>query len=377
MRALARVVALTGLLAAPALAQPAACPVRPSWPTAEWPQRPVDAAAKAAEVQALEAFAFTLTGEDGQRLGLRTNGLVIVKGGAIAYEKYGRGFTERNKQLSWSVAKSVTSALTGVAVQQGALKLTDSICEHLRGYAGSSVCAMQVVHPLTFATGLDWQEEYENSSYQASSVIAMLYGVGHRDMLKHVLTHRQAAAPGAQWRYSTGDSTLAAAVAKAALERKAGARAFWPLFFDKLGMQAVLEEDVKGTPLGGSMVFATPRDFAKLGWLYLNDGCWAGERLLPDGWVKASTTPSEAFMQHAPASETDVSGYSWWLNVAAHGNPKPWPDAPDDTFAALGHWGQYVIVIPSEDTVIVRVGDDRKGSMKVNELVKLARAVVR
>lgn len=377
MRALARIAVLSSLAALPALAQSNSCPTRASWPTTDWPRNPVDQTAKAAELKALEDFAFTLVEPDSARKGTRTDGLVIIKSGAIVYERYGRGFTETNKHISWSVAKSVSSALIGVAVKQGALKLDDSICEYIRGYSGTSVCAIKVIHPITFATGLDWQEEYENSSYQVSSVIAMLYGEGHRDQLKHVLTHKQVTEPGGQWRYSTGDAELASAVAKGALERKAGKGAFWTLLFDKIGMKAVFEEDLLGTPLGGSMVYATPRDFAKFGWLFLNDGCWNGERLLPEGWVKDSTTPSAAFVAHAADTEKEPSGYSWWLNAEAHGNPRPWPDAPDDAYAAIGHWGQLIIVIPSEDVVIVRTGDDREGSIDLNDLVKFSLPVTR
>lgn len=380
MRAPTRVPTL--LLALAAVAAHAAdptCPTRSSWPTGEWPKSPVDATAKAAEIKALEDFAFTLEGEDGQRLGYRTDGLVIIKGGAIVYERYGRGFAETNKHLSWSVAKSVSSALVGVAVQQGALSLDDSICKYVRASA-QAPCGITVKHTITFATGLSWQEEYEDQGYQVSSVISMLYGVGHRDQLKHVLTHRQATAPGEQWLYSTGDAHVAAAVAKVALERKVGKRAFWPLLFEKIGMKKVVfEEDALGTPLGGSMVYATPRDFAKFGYLFLNDGCWDGERLLPEGWVQASTTPSEAFVKYAPENEKTPSGYAWWLNrpVPQQNKDKPWPDAPDDAYAALGHWGQRIIVVPSQDVVIVRTGDDRQGSIDVNDLVKFSLPVAR
>ncbi|MEW6431129.1 MAG: serine hydrolase [Myxococcota bacterium] len=377
MRALDRIALLPALVALSAVAQSSTCPSRPSWPTDGWPVKPVDATAKKNELERLESFAFTLLEPDSARKGIRTDGLVIIKNGAIIYERYGRGFTETNKHISWSVAKSVSSALIGVAVKQGALRLDDSICEYLRGYSGQAVCGITVKHALTFATGLAWQEEYEDKGYQVSSVISMLFGVGHRDQLRHILTHRQATRPGEQWLYSTGDAELASAVAKGALERKVGKGAFWKLLFDKLGMKATLEEDVLGTPLGGSMVYATPRDFAKFGWLFINDGCWDGERLLPEGWVKDSTTISEAFEKYATADEKTPSGYAWWLNQPAHGNPKPWPDAPDDTYAALGHWGQRIIVIPSEDIVIVRTGDDREGSVDVNELLKYALPVAR
>jgi CubicO group peptidase (beta-lactamase class C family) len=95
--------------------------------------------------------------------------------------------------------------------------------------------------------------------------------------------------------------------------------------------------------------------------------------------VKASTTTSDVFTASAPDSESTPSGYSWWLNQAspARNKPKPWADVPDDTYAALGHWGQRIIVVPSEDLVVVRVGDDRVESIDVNELLKLSLAVAR
>lgn len=377
MRALiVAVSAVAALTAGSARAQQ--CPSRPSWPTTEWPKKLVDATAKADAIKALEDYAFTLTGKDEDRKGLRTNALVIIKNGNIVYERYARGFDETKRHISWSVAKSYSSALTGVALQQKALKLDDSICEYLSEYRGQEICDIKVINPITFSTGLAWQEEYEKSTYQVSSVISMLFGVGHRDQARHVLTHKRIAEPGKAWLYSTGDAHIASLVAKRALERKLGKDAFWTYFFDKIGAHdTVFEEDVLGTPLGGSMVFATPRDFAKFGYLMLNDGCWNNERILPVNWVRDSTTPSDFFVQYAPASEKEASGYSWWLNRPAGAREKPWKDSPEDAYAAIGHWGQFIFVIPSEDVVIVRTGDDRSKSLSENEIIKLSLEVAR
>lgn len=366
------------LLPALALAQP--CPTRASWPTETWPMNPVSAASKAAELKALEDFAFTLIGADAERKGFRTEGLLIVKNGAIAYERYGRGFDETKRHISWSVAKSYSSALIGIAVKQGALKLSDSICQHLTEFAGSPQCEITVKDAISFTTSLEWKEAYENESYQVSSVLAMLFGEGHRDQLGFILSHPLVGPPGSVWSYSTGDAELASAVARRALEKAHGKDAFWKVLFDRIGTPGVVfEDDARGTPMGGSMVFATAREFAKFGFLFLNDGCWEDSRLVPDGWVAASTTPSMGFVSSAPEDETTPSGYSWWLNkpVTRWQKPQPWEDVPDDTYAALGHWGQRIIVVPSEDVVIVRVGDDRQGSIDVNQLTKLSLAVVR
>ena len=362
------------------------CPVRTVWPTPDWDdsQLATTLETKREAIAALEQAFFTLEGADADRNGLRTDAFLIIKGGRLIYERYGRGYSKTNRHISWSVAKSYSSVLTGIAVKQGAMSIDDSICKHLTEYEGKPVCSITAKHALTFSTGLAWQEGYENEPYRFSSVISMLFGEGHRDQLSHILTHRQAFEPGKEWEYSTGDAQLESAVVKRALEAKGlGKDAFWTLLFDKLGAPGtVFEEDVKGTPLGGSCIFSTPRNFARLGYLMLNDGCWAGERLLPEGWVAASTTPSEAYRTGAADDEKVPSGYSWWLNrpVQEKANqPKPWPDAPEDTFAARGHWGQNIIVVPSEDVVIARFGDDRKvaNSTLTNNLVKFALQVAR
>lgn len=382
---------LTLCLAGVAAAQ--VCPTRPSWPTDGWPEAPIDTTAKAAELRALDEAIFTIVGAPSDRLGFRTNGLVVVKNGAVVFEKYARGWDVSKRHLSWSVAKSVSSTLIAVAERQGLLSIDDSVCKHLPEYEkNEALCAVTVKHFLSFGSGLQWQEEYEDQGYQVSSVISMLFGNGHRDQVRHVVTHRKLHEPGAQFNYSTGDAHVVGTIAKRALTAKHGPDAFWSQLFEPIGMKnVVFEEDASGNALGGSFVYSTPRDFAKLGYLMLNDGCWSGQRLLPEGWVTQATTPSEAFRSNRgdcsgtkaaaneyqlPCNETP-NGFMWWLNKApADGVEKPWKDAPDDTYAALGHWGQRIIVIPSRDLIIVRTGDDREGSIPVNTLVKFVLPLV-
>ena len=124
---------------------------------------------------------------------------------------------------------------------------------------------------------------------------------------------------------------------------------------------------------------ATPRDLARFGLLYASDGCWDGARLLPDGWVAASTAVSAPYRLRAldTAPGDGTQGRQWWLNQAVpeQNQPKPWPDVPDDAFAARGHWGQSITVIPSLDLVIVRAADDRVPGFDFNRFVSLAMKV--
>lgn len=365
---------MTPLLTLMLLAAP--CPTRPSWPTTQWPIAEV--AGREVEVAALEQYTFTLTGTDAERKGLRTDSLLIIKGGQIIYERYARGWAANNRHISWSVAKSFSTALAGVAVRLGALSLTDSICTYLD--AREELCPITVQDLMEFGSGMHWQEAYENQSYQYSSVIAMLLGEGHADMTKFVLGHKKEVGPGERFNYSTGEATvLSEVVRRAGVKKGLGDDWFWSEFFDRIGMKsAVFEGDKVGAPGGGSYVFATSRDYARFGFLYLNDGCWAGARVLPEDWVKRSTTMSEVFRIGAPASSDTPNGWMWWMNeVLPSTGERPWKDAPVDTYAAIGHWGQYVVVVPSRDVVIVRTGDDRAEGLDLNLLIPLALEVAR
>ena len=113
----------------------------------------------------------------------------------------------------------------------------------------------------------------------------------------------------------------------------------------------------------------TARDLARIGLLMERGGRWQDRQLLLKVWVDFNLTP---FKSLTPTPTDEAPGGHWWLNKTADGKPGPWPDASPDTFAALGHWGQALYVIPSAGLVIVRYADDRDGSYDHNQLLKLA-----
>lgn len=378
-RALPTVAALLATLL-PLAASAADCPTRDTWPTEGWPDGKAEVAeARAAQIQALEDYAFKLEGKEEERKGVRTDGVVLIHRGRVVYERYGRGWDASRRHLSWSVSKSFINALTGIAVKRGVVFLEDSICKHLP-WVREDNCSIQVRHLLEFSSGLDWKESYEGSGYQDSSVLAMLYGVGRGDMPAFIAGHPRRDEPGTTWMYSSGDTTLLAGVLDAALRPGLGKDWAWRLLFDVLGARSVSwERDGKGVLVGSSYLHATPRDLAKLGWLFLNDGCWERQRVLPVGWVEASTQVSEPIQRKAfYRGSDDVQGWSWWLNRPIPGVQAelPWPSVPEGAYAARGHWGQSISVIPSLDLVVVRTADDRDGSFSLDTFLKLAIAVV-
>ncbi len=358
---------------------PDACRADGSWPGETWPDRTAEwATAHPEQVAALDAYLFApdVDWDDPDRRGVRTDGIVIIHEGAIIYERYAHGYGPDTPHLAWSASKSFTNAMVGVAVREGLLEVTDSICDHLE-VSNPESCQVTVQHAMEFASGWAWRETYEGQPPTRSSVLAMLYAQGQPDMAGFVTGHPMRDPPGSTFMYSSGDSNVVSAVAGAALAPRYGEHFPWAVLFEPIGMSsAVWERDGAGTYVGSSYLFATTRDYARFGLLLLEDGCWQGERLLPGGWVDWSTQVNAAFetlpIDHDGAS---VQGRMFWLNrpVPAIGHDHlPWPHAPEGSFAALGHWRQSIYVVPDAGLVVARNGDDRDDSYAHDETLRLA-----
>jgi CubicO group peptidase (beta-lactamase class C family) len=367
------------LAASLAVAQDA-CPERTVWPADDWVDATEEhAAAHADAVKALEDYAFPGTDfSDRKREGIRTEGVVVIHQGRLIYEHYANGYDRDKKHLTWSVTKTFTNALTGIAVREGHVRETDSICQHLSGIEGES-CDITLANLLEFSSGFEWAETYEDASPTNSSVLAMLYGEGSGDMARFVAGHPLRDPPGTTFMYSSGDSTLLAGVVGAAVAPTHGEKWPWAMLFDPIGMTDVtFERDRSGTYVGSSWLWAPPRQLARFGYLLLNDGCWEGNRLLPEGWVSTSTQPAEP-IRTKNLDGGGVNGRQIWLNVPVPETGQPtraWPDVPESAYAALGHWKQSIFVAPEQDLVVVRMGDDRDDTFDRNRFYTLALALV-
>jgi len=226
---------------------------------------------------------------------------------------------------------------------------------------------------LHWASGLDWQEDYEYAPLK-SSVVAMLYTRGHHDMAEFAADTATSSAPGQAFRYSSGDSNILSATLKGMLGHKAYVDYPWTALFQPLGIHnATWESDAEETFVASSYAYLTARDLARVGLLMQRDGRWGEQQLLPKEWGAFNRQP---FDKYKAGQDEAVPGGQWWLNREVQGAARPWPDAPADTFAALGHWGQALYVMPEKQLVIVRYGDDRDGSYRHNELLKRVLAAV-
>ncbi|PVZ59831.1 serine hydrolase [Pseudomonas sp. B1(2018)] len=333
------------------------------WPAEQWPTAPTPTGPA---LQALEAYAFP-SRDDSTRQGIRTDALLVIRDGQLLYERYAGPTTAETPHLTWSISKSLMATVLGMAYGEGLFKLGDPVAKFYPPLQKHP--DMTMADLLHWASGLDWQEDYEYAPLK-SSVVAMLYTRGHHDMAAFTAAHGVHAAPGQAFRYSSGDSNLLSAALKTIVGPDRYPDYPWTAVFEPLGIRhAVWETDATGTFVASSYAYLTARDLARVGLLMAREGRWGDRQLLPKDWVAFNREP----FAHYRAHEDDaVPGGQWWLNRAVEGAAQPWPDAPADTFAALGHWGQAMYVIPSEQLVIVRYGDDRDGSYRHNELLRLA-----
>ncbi|USU01928.1 serine hydrolase domain-containing protein [Pseudomonas siliginis] len=338
------------------------------WPGEQWPIAPQ---ITGPAVEALEHYAFAPR-NDTTRDGIRTDALLIIHDGQILYERYAAPTTAQTPHLTWSISKSLLATVLGVAYGEGRFKLDDPA---LKFYpALEKHPAITLGHLLNWASGLDWQEDYEYAPLK-SSVVAMLYTRGHRDMAAFTAAHDSYAAAGQAFRYSSGDSNLLAVALKTMVGPARYADYPWTALFEPLGIRhAVWEGDASGTFVASSYAYLTARDLARVGLLMARGGRWNDRQLLPEDWLAFNLTPFAGYKAH---QDEAVPGGHWWLNRPVDGATSPWPDAPPDTFAALGHWGQALYVMPSQKLVIVRYGDDRDGSYRHNELLKRVLQAVR
>mgnify|MGYP001158370218 FL=1 len=320
-----------------------------AWPTESWPEGELPEETRD-DLQLLVQEA--MNRDQGQEMG-KTRAIVIIHEGRLVFEAYAENFGPDTKQVSWSMAKSITSALAGRAVMLGLIEDIDTPMPSPFA-ADDPRSEITWRQWLTMTDGLDYLE-IGSTGLMDNDVVQMMYGPGRFDVAQHIVDEFELAHdPGAVWNYSTAGFHLIARALQevTGAEDEAGfARTMDEMLFEPIGMEAVPEFDAAGTFLGGSLVWASARDFAKFGYLYLRGGVWEGERLLPEGWVD--------FSRRDPAStKANVYGAGWWLGA----DPDPVPEGqaattpPFDAFSAQGHEGQTIWVVPSKDLVIVRLG---------------------
>lgn len=322
---------------------PHAAPPPPTDGAALWPD------GEAAAPEAAPALARVLTDalrDDGPKL-RRTRALVVVRAGRLLAERYAPGFAAATPLNGWSMTKSAFGALLGTLVGEGRVAPSSRALLAQWREPGDPRAQIALEDLLRMRSGLNFSEVYSDLN---ADVNRMLFVSG--DAGGYAAARPLAHPPGTRWQYASGTSNILSLIARRAL----GDRDYWSwprrALFAPIGMaSAVLEPDASGTFVASSYLFATARDWARLGELMRRDGVWGGRRVLPEGWVKFLTTPT-------PQSPDGRYGAHWWLKLSKElgGETPAAAKIPADAFHALGHEGQCLTVIPSRELVVVRLG---------------------
>ncbi len=273
--------------------------------------------------------------------GLNTRALLVVNGGEIKAEAYGQGMHAESRLLGWSMAKSLNSIMLGNLEMRGLIDLNAE--PGFAQWAADDRAAIKTSDMLTMTDGLDFSEEYN----PGDDATAMLFTAPSSS--DYVLQQSLAHEPGTRFNYSSGTANLLSRLYTETLgSPQAAYDDFIEAVFKPMAFQnAVFETDASGVFMGSSYFYASARDWARMGQLMLNGGTINGKRIVTENWVARATSPNGSMNSKA-------YGYQWWLN---RGNENYRFQAfPEDMYYANGNRQQLVMIFPSLDTVIVRLG---------------------
>lgn len=288
-----------------------------------------------------------------------TRAVLVLSQGKIAAERYGEGYDANTRFISWSMAKTVTAVLIGMLVSDGRLSLDEPAPVPMWQRPGDPRSEITLRHLLQMRSGLN-HTEAGDPPYDSSEV-RMLFLDGRDDMAQWAKEQPLEAEPGETFEYSSNTTVILADIVARTLtesddpeaRRKAVDNFMKERLFTPLNMTSMVPEyDASGTLIGGSLMHATARDYAKFGEFMRNMGrAPGGEQLVPSRWIEAMRSPS-------PASEH--YGFQTWINRPEPRLERPHPLFPDrapaSLFALIGHMGQYVLVSPDQRVTMVRLG---------------------
>ncbi len=267
----------------------------------------------------------------------KTRAILVVYKDKIIAEKYDKGFDKNSMLLGWSMTKSITSTLFGILKCKGKLDVYDKA--PFEEWKEDERRNISIHNLLQMNSGLQWDEDYNS----ISDVTKMLFLT--EDVTKIQIDKPLVGKPNESWNYSSGTTNVLSGILRKQFKTHKEYLDFWYTdLIDRIGMNSmVVETDMSGNYVGSSYAWATARDWAKFGLLYLHNGNWNGDALFDKDWVDYATTPT-------PTSD-GWYGAQIWLNT---GNR--YPDVPKNMYSFNGYQGQNVFILPDQELVIVRLG---------------------
>jgi CubicO group peptidase (beta-lactamase class C family) len=272
-----------------------------------------------------------------QQFNETSRAVVVIKDGQLIAEQYANGIHAFTPLLGWSMTKTITAAVTGILISEGKLDI-DQTCI-LEDWKTDARCEITLNNLLQMCSGLEWNEDYSKTSL--SDVSRMLYI--ESDVFDFAHAVKSKVKPDSIWLYSSGTTNIISGIIRNCFDDYTDYYQYpYIKLFHKLGMNhSLIETDAAGNFVASSYGYCSARDWGRLGMLYLNQGKWMDEQILPEWWVAYSTT--------AAKSSSGRYGAQVWLNASQH----YMPNLPADVYFFNGYRGQRVTVIPSKNMVVV------------------------
>jgi len=282
-----------------------------------------------------------------------TFAVAVVYKDQIVAERYRSDMTHANRFLSWSMAKSFTNAFVGLLVKAGRVNINTPVA--LKEWAKDERKNITLNNLLHMNSGLEFNESYSKVKLSDATTMLLKYG----DMGGYAASKKLLVKPDSIWSYSSGTPNIVQDYIRSVIGNESDYLGYpRKELFNKIGMRSVVwESDASGAFVGSSYLYATLRDYARFGLLYLHKGNWQGEKLFTDEWVDYTATPANG--------SSGKYGAFFWLN-SSH----VFEGVPADLFYCDGYEGQYIFIIPSKNLVVVRVGYSPNDSFKEKSFLK-------
>lgn len=281
----------------------------------------------------------------------RTRSVVVLYKDHLLAEQYAEGITADTRVLGWSMTKSILATVYGIRQKQGFLDVMQPV--KWKEWGLDTRKSITYNDLLRMQSGLEWEEDYSG----ISDVTEMLFLSS--DMTTAQPMKLGTSNPGTVWNYSSGTTNFLSGLLRRDISDYQEYLDYpYRELIDRIGMHSmILETDLSGNYIASSYGWATTRDWAKFGLLYLHQGNWNGTQLFDEDWVNYISSPT--------ANSNGQYGAHFWLNTSG-----TYPDAPFDMYSANGFQGQYVFIFPSQDLVVVRTGLAEAPDFDVNAFLK-------
>ncbi len=290
-----------------------------------------------------------------------TRAVLVLHDGQIVAERYGPGYHENTRFISWSMAKTITGVMIGLLVADGRLRLDESVPIPAWQRPGDPRGEITLRQLLQMRSGLRYTEA--GDPIYTSDEVRMLFLDGRDNMAAYAEAQPLEAEPGRKWEYSSATTVILADLAARALtnstdpetRRRAVGEYLRTRLFEPLGMRSMVPEyDAAGTMIGGSLIHGTARDWAKFGEFLRGSGSVKGAQLVPRNWIE--------FMVSRSPRNPGYGAQIWLNHPQMEDGHSEFPGAPSSTFSMNGHLGQFVVVSPSQGLTVVRLGKTGEGA---------------